>query len=61
MRSIAKVVLGALVVLTTWIAHGADFKNGSEMIRVPAGVFVMGSNNGPEDELCALIPTDYGS
>ena len=29
---------------------GADSKDASEMIRIPAGSFLMGSNNGPEDE-----------
>src|SRR5215510_613259 len=31
--------------------HGAvDSKNNVEMVRVPGGVFLMGSSDGPEDE-----------
>src|SRR5262245_9988006 len=30
--------------------HAAADSNNSEMVRVPGGVFLMGSNDGPEDE-----------
>ena len=32
------------------IHAAADSKNGNDMVRVPGGMFLMGSNDGPEDE-----------
>jgi formylglycine-generating enzyme required for sulfatase activity len=40
----------ALFGLPLFESHGADSKVASETIRVAAGAFQMGSNNGPEDE-----------
>jgi iron(II)-dependent oxidoreductase len=40
----------ALLGLPLFESDGADSKAASDMIRVPAGPFLMGSNNGPEDE-----------
>ena len=39
----------ALLGLPLFESDGADSKAASDMIRVPAGPFLMGSNNGPED------------
>jgi formylglycine-generating enzyme required for sulfatase activity len=32
------------------VGAAADAKYGSDMVRIPAGAFLMGSNDGPEDE-----------
>jgi formylglycine-generating enzyme required for sulfatase activity len=32
------------------VSAAADAKNGSDMVRIPAGAFLMGSNDGPDDE-----------
>src|SRR5574341_790463 len=43
-------VLSVVVALLSPAAVVAQARGGAEMIRVPAGAFLMGSNNGPEDE-----------
>lgn len=43
-------LLGIISVMRTMPADGADSKDASDMICVQVGVFIMGSNNGPEDE-----------
>jgi len=35
---------------TVCISEAAASKNGSDMVRIAAGMFLMGSNSGPEDE-----------
>src|SRR5919108_1229874 len=32
------------------VDSAADAKNGNDMVRIPAGAFLMGSNDGPDDE-----------
>jgi iron(II)-dependent oxidoreductase len=48
LASVAAVIFSWSLVSQTSAA--ADSKNVSEMIRVPAGMFLMGSHDGPEDE-----------
>ena len=53
MRAANQVISVCLALLAGWPLfhlHGADSRDAPDMIRVPAGVFFMGSNNGPEDE-----------
>ncbi len=37
-------------ILATVMTAFAQFRESVEMIRIPAGTFLMGSNSGPEDE-----------
>ena len=46
--SVATLILCQL--LSGQVHAAADSKNNSEMVRVPGGVFLMGSSDGPEDE-----------
>jgi iron(II)-dependent oxidoreductase len=39
-----------LILVNSTIFASAQSKGGADMLRVPAGVFLMGSNEGPEDE-----------
>ncbi|HWH76548.1 MAG TPA: SUMF1/EgtB/PvdO family nonheme iron enzyme [Candidatus Binatus sp.] len=51
MHAFTKVVgLALIFTMPTLISFGADSKDPAEMVRVPGGNFLMGSNNGPEDE-----------
>ena len=43
-------LLTAMMLLRGIVALGADAKDLSDMARVPAGAFLMGSKDGPEDE-----------
>ncbi|HTF92218.1 MAG TPA: SUMF1/EgtB/PvdO family nonheme iron enzyme [Verrucomicrobiae bacterium] len=36
--------------MPTLVSHGADSKDSADMVRIPAGLFLMGSNDGPDDE-----------
>ena len=44
------ILLGLLFVMRTIASAGADSNDASDMIRVPAGFFLMGSKDGPDDE-----------
>jgi len=53
MRALRQVVSFCFTLLLGWplfYLYGAESKDGSGMVRVPAGSFQMGNNNGPEDE-----------
>ncbi|MGH7816388.1 MAG: formylglycine-generating enzyme family protein, partial [Candidatus Binatia bacterium] len=43
-------LLTAMMLLRGIVALGADAKDLSDMVRVPAGALLMGSKDGPEDE-----------
>ncbi|MET0502611.1 MAG: SUMF1/EgtB/PvdO family nonheme iron enzyme, partial [Candidatus Binatia bacterium] len=43
-------VLAWSLLSTACISGAADSKHGNDMLRIPAGMFVMGSSEGPEDE-----------
>jgi formylglycine-generating enzyme required for sulfatase activity len=44
------ILLGLMFVMRALSSSGAYSKDASDMIRIPAGMFLMGSINGPEDE-----------
>jgi formylglycine-generating enzyme required for sulfatase activity len=44
------VVLGLIFTMPTLVSHGADAKDPAAMLRIPAGDFFMGRDDGPEDE-----------
>ena len=43
-------LLTTMMLLRGIVALGADSKDRSDMVRVPAGSFWMGSKDGPDDE-----------
>jgi iron(II)-dependent oxidoreductase len=50
MHADPRIVAAGLLMLPASILHGADAKDGGDMVRVAAGAFIMGSKDGPEDE-----------
>jgi formylglycine-generating enzyme required for sulfatase activity len=44
------VALIACLLLSARVAAAVDSQNGGDMVRIPAGAFLMGSNDGPDDE-----------
>ena len=53
MQTKFRVVSVCLALLLGWplgLSYSADSNEALDMIRVPAGVFIMGSHDGPEDE-----------
>jgi iron(II)-dependent oxidoreductase len=44
------VVLVLMFIMPTRISQGGESKDSADMVRIPAGVFLMGSNDGPDDE-----------
>ena len=43
-------LLGLMFVMRTMASAGADSNNASNMMRAPAGFFLMGGKDGPHDE-----------
>jgi formylglycine-generating enzyme required for sulfatase activity len=51
MRARATIVVLVLIfTMPTLVSHGADLEDSTDMVRIPAGFFLMGSNDGPDDE-----------